>query len=277
MIPGVSYKKVDYADRAALTDALKGFDVCLSFLVVHLDTDCLVQKNLIHACIAAGVKRFAPSEWGIKNGSDVPPYENKDTIAKYLEELKHNGQLGGMQYCLFQPGIFMDYFAHPCPLSPGLITWPFFVDFERRRAMVLDAGDQPLVVTAVADISGMLDRALGDGRAWPAVGGMQGARTSINELLALGRRLRGGEWSVEHVRGEDVEKGVLTASWVPIMSHPVIPQDDREAFSREFVIMFFKAILRGAWDVSNEWNERFPDYKFTGLGVYLERAWEDKE
>jgi hypothetical protein len=255
---------------------LKGFDVCLSFLVVHLDTDCTVQKNLIHASIAAGVQRFAPSEWGIKNGSDVPPYANKDFIATYLAELERKGELRGMQYSLFQPSIFMDYFAHPSPLSPGLITWPFFIDYERRRAMVLDAGTQPLVVTAIADISAMLDLALSDERAWPRIGGMQGARTSINELLALGKRVRGGEWSVEYIKGEDIEKGVLTASWVPIMSHPVIPQDDREAFSKEFVIMFFKGMLRGAWDVSDEWNRRFPEYGFTGLEAYLGRAWEGK-
>ncbi|KAK7190888.1 hypothetical protein DPSP01_007850 [Paraphaeosphaeria sporulosa] len=275
--PGVSYKVVDYTDRAALTDALKGFDVCLSFLVVHLDVDCVVQKNLIHACISAGVKRFAPSEWGIKNGSGVPPYKNKDIIAKYLAELREKGELGGMQYCLFQPSIFMDYFAHPHPLSPNLITWPFFIDFEKRRAMVLDGGDQPLAVTAIADISGMLDLALSSSAPWPTIGGMQGARTSINELLALGKKLRGGDWSVEHVRGEDIENGILTTSWIPIMSHPVIPQDDREAFSKEFVIMFFKGILRGAWDVSKEWNEKFPEYKFTGLEEYLGRAWEGKD
>ncbi|KAF2441577.1 NmrA-like family protein-like protein [Karstenula rhodostoma CBS 690.94] len=274
--PGVTYKTVDYTDLAALTTALRGFDVCLSFLVVHLDTDCTAQKNLIHASIAAGVKRFAPSEWGIKNGSDVPPYANKDAIAGYLEELKAKGELGRMQYCLFQPSIFMDYFAHPRPLSPGLITWPFFVDFERRRAMVLDGGEQPIVLTAIADISAVLDLALSDTDVWPAVGGMRGARTSINELLSLGKKLRGGEWSVEHVRGEDIERGVLTASWVPIMSHPVIPQDDREAFSREFVIMFFKGIMRGAWDVSAEWNEKFPGYKFTGLEEYLSRAWDGR-
>ncbi|KAF9738522.1 hypothetical protein PMIN07_004272 [Paraphaeosphaeria minitans] len=277
--PGVSYKVVDYTDRAALTDALKGFDVCLSFLVVHLDVDCIVQKNLIHACIAAGVKRFAPSEWGIRNNSGVPPYENKDIIAKYLAELNEKGELGGMQYCLFQPSIFMDYFAHPNPLSPNLITWPFFLDFERRRAMVLDDGTQPLVLTAIADISSLLNRALCSplAEAWPTVGGMRGARTNINELLALGRKLRGGEWSVEYVRSEDVERGVLTASWVPTMSHPVIPQDDREAFSKEFVVMFFKGMLRGAWDVSEVWNGKFPEHKFTGLEEYLARAWEGKD
>jgi hypothetical protein len=79
----------------------------------------------MHACIEAGVKRFAPSEWGIKNYSECAPYANKDTIVEHLYELKEQGKLGGLEYSLFQPSIFMDSFAHPYPLSPNLLTWPF--------------------------------------------------------------------------------------------------------------------------------------------------------
>ena len=243
-------------------------------MVVHLDTDCVAQKNLIHACIDAGVKRFSPSEWGIKNNSGIDPYANKDTIAQYLREINAGGTK--LEYCLFQPSIFMDYFAHPSPLSPGLITWPFFVDFEKRRAMVLDDGDQPIVVTAISNISDVLALALEDEKTWPAVGGMRGATTSINELLALGKSIRGGEWSIEHVKWEDIENGILKTSWVPTMSHPVIPDEDREKFSKEFVIMFFQGILNGSWYVSDEWNQRFPEYNFTGLEEYLRKAWEGK-
>jgi hypothetical protein len=37
----------------------------LSFIVVHLDTNCASQKALIDAAIEAGVKRIAPSEWAL--------------------------------------------------------------------------------------------------------------------------------------------------------------------------------------------------------------------
>jgi hypothetical protein len=272
--PGVSYKKVDYHDRASLTDALRGFDVVLSFLVVHLDTDCTVQKNLIHACIDAGVRRFAPSEWGIKNNSGVPPYENKDKIARYLAEINTEKQV--LEYCLFQPSIFMDYFAHPYAPSADLITWPFFIDPQNRRAMVLDAGDQPIVLTAIADDSAILSLALDDPRPWPAVGGIRGASTCINEILELAQKIRGGEWSIEHISSEDIKRGELKSSWVPTISHPVIPVDSREQFSKDFVIMFFQGISNGSWNVSGEWNERFPEYKFQGLEEFLRKAWEGK-
>jgi nucleoside-diphosphate-sugar epimerase len=270
----VSYKTVDYHSLASLTTALRGFDVCLSFLVVHLDTDCTIQKNLIQACISAGVRRFGPSEWSIKNNSGCPPYANKDLIAEYLQEVNQGEKK--LEYCLFQPSIFMDYFAHPNPLSPGLITYPFFIDLEMRRAMVLDDGNQPIVVTAISDVSNMLALALDDDKEWPVVGGMRGARTTINELLALGREIRGGNWTVEYIKGEDIERNVLDTSWVPQMSHPVIPVHEREKFSKEFVIMFFQAIMNGSWDVSDYWNSRFPEYRFMGLEEYLRMAWVGK-
>lgn len=206
----------------------------------------------------------------------MPPYANKDAIATYLAELKDEGKLGNLQYCLFQPSIFMDYFAHPYPLAPELITWPFFVDFEHRRAILLDDGNQPLVLTAITDDSAILARALEDSCPWPTIGGIRGARTSINELIALGRKIRGGDWSIEKVSSEEIARGELNTSWVPVMSHPVIPTESREEFSKAFVIMFFQGISNQSWDVSAEWNERFPEYGFADLEAYLREAWEGK-
>ncbi|KAF2848049.1 NmrA-like family protein-like protein [Plenodomus tracheiphilus IPT5] len=275
-LPGVTYMQVDYLDRHSLATALRGFDVCLSFLVAHLDPDCIVQKNLIHACISAGVRRFAPSEWGIKNNSGVPPYENKDAIARYLGELKRAGRLGGLEYCLFQPSIFLDYFAHPHLLMPELLAWPFFVDLENRRAMVLDNGEQPLVITAISDDSEILALALEDSRPWPEVGGIRGCRTSINELVALGREIRGGEWKIEHVSSEDIARGELKTSWVPLVTHPTVAEETREIFSRKFLIWFFQGIVNESWNVSDEWNQRFPEYLFLSADQYLRKAWEGK-
>ncbi|KAG9190552.1 hypothetical protein G6011_08640 [Alternaria panax] len=274
--PKITYKQVDYTDLDGLTNALRGFHTVLCFFVVHLDVDNAAQKNLIHASIAAGVSRFAPSEWGIANSSGVPSYDNKDFIRTYLEDLGAKGELGSMQYCLFQPSIFMDYFAHPYPLESDLYTWPFFLDFENRRAMVLDDGNQPLVITAIQDDSQILTRALEDTRPWPKIGGIKGCRTSINELLALGKKIRGGDWKVEYVKSEDLAKGELKTSWLPLISHPTVTEDIKESFSKQFIFMFFEAIKRGAWDVSDEFNERYPDYKFMSAEEYLTKAWEGK-
>jgi hypothetical protein len=42
---------------------LHGVDTVLSFIVAFEDAEGTIQKNLIDASVAAGVKRFAPSEW----------------------------------------------------------------------------------------------------------------------------------------------------------------------------------------------------------------------
>lgn len=248
--------------------------MCLSFLIVHLDADNSVQKNLIHACIAAGVRRFAPAEWSLRSNSGVPAYANKDVIAAYLAQLNKEERV--LEYCLFQPSIFLDYFAHPHALSPGLITWPFFVDFAARRAIVLDDGEQPIVLTAVADDSEILARALEDERVWPVVGGVRGCCVTVNELVRLGREIRGGDWEVEYVKGEDIRRGELKTDWVPQVSHPSMQSEDGEQWSKDFLIMFLRGILDGAWYVSDEWNQRFPEYEFVGAEEYLRKAWEGK-
>ncbi|KAH6639807.1 hypothetical protein C7974DRAFT_331410 [Boeremia exigua] len=274
-VPGFHYKTVDYSDLPALTAALTGFDACLSFLVVHLDPSNAAQRALIAACRAARVRRFAPAEWGLRHGSGVAAYAGKDALAAHLADLNAREGGLGMQTCAFQPSIFLDYFAHP-HAPGGLFTWPFFVDFGARRAIVLDGGDQPLVLTASGDVSKILDLALRDERVWPAVGGVQGCRMTTNELLALGRRIRGGEWVVEHVKGEDIRRGVLDVEWVPQVQHPIVRDEEREEWSRMFVLQFFGAILEGAWEVGREWNERFPEVEFQGVEEYLTRAWAGK-
>lgn len=64
-LPRVGTIKVDYNDTASLINHLRGVDTVLSFIVSHLDPEGTAQKNLIDASIAAGVRRFAPSEWAM--------------------------------------------------------------------------------------------------------------------------------------------------------------------------------------------------------------------
>jgi hypothetical protein len=98
--------------------------------------------------------------------------------------------------------------------------------------MVLDDGDQPIVLTAVLDDSEVLKLAIEDERPWPRIGGIRGCRTSINELLAIGQKVRGGDWSIEHVKSEDLDKGELKTSWIPQISHPTISEEVAKTFSK---------------------------------------------
>jgi len=272
--PYVTYKQIDYTDLAALTNALQGFHTVLSFVIPMLDPDNIAQKNLLHASLAVGATRFAPSEWCIASNNGVPSYKNKDLFREYIEDVEKQGKLGKLEVCLFQPSVCTEYFAHPYPLETDYDTWPFFLDFENRRCIVLDDGNQPIALTAVQDCSQILSKALDDtARPWPRIGGIKGSCTTINELLELGKKIRGGDWLVESVKSEDLQKDVVKTSWIPQISHPIIPKSVEAAFSREFLTSFFEAIRRGSWNVSQEWNDRFPEYKFTSAEEYLTKAW----
>jgi len=61
---GVTSRVVNYDDKSELAKALQGIHTVLSFIQLLSDPGSKSQKNLIDAAIIAGVKRFAPSEWG---------------------------------------------------------------------------------------------------------------------------------------------------------------------------------------------------------------------
>lgn len=60
----IRWQKVDYEDKKSLVETLRGTHTLLSFVQILSDPDQMSQKNLIDAAITAGVKRFAPSEYG---------------------------------------------------------------------------------------------------------------------------------------------------------------------------------------------------------------------
>jgi hypothetical protein len=63
--PGVTWRVVNYNDKNELVEALCGIHTVLSFVNQPVaDHKNNSQKNLIDASITAGVKRFAPSEYG---------------------------------------------------------------------------------------------------------------------------------------------------------------------------------------------------------------------
>ena len=62
-VSGVTWTKTDYSDKKLLTSILGGVHTVLSFVGGPQDPSSAIQKNLIDAAVAAGVQRFAPSEW----------------------------------------------------------------------------------------------------------------------------------------------------------------------------------------------------------------------
>jgi hypothetical protein len=90
---------------------------------------------------------------------------------------------------------------------------------------------------------------------------------------------------VDRLEKADVEAGVMKSSWLPSFNHPGVEEDmksavgdesTREAVSTFVATQILLSIARGAWDVSDEWNQLLPGIKLTGIEGFLRNFWEGK-
>ncbi|KAK3317009.1 hypothetical protein B0H66DRAFT_520195 [Apodospora peruviana] len=275
--PGISFRAVDYTDKDSLISALKGIHTVLSFINQPMAADDKnnSQKNLIDASIAAGVKRFAPSEYGSHGKEDLPFWSGKNITQKYLEHVNENQKV--LEYTLFQPGLYLDYLASPHRTAKYVTPLETFIDFQHRRAIVVEGHeDAYMTLTAVSDIAGVVAQAvdLEDGK-WPAIGGIRGNRVTISQIIGIGEKTR-GPFTVDKVRLEDLRAGKLTASWTLGKKHPAFSDEEAAAMFKGVLVGMLLSSAKGAWDVSDAFNGLLPGYKFKEIESFLAGVWEGK-
>ncbi|KAK4442365.1 NAD(P)-binding protein [Podospora aff. communis PSN243] len=272
---GVNTVVVDYGNKDQLEDILQGAHTVLSF-VGGPNVD--VQKNIIDACIAAGVKRFAPSEWATSDITTVPWYAGKGVIREYLQEVNKDKKV--LEYTLFQPGGFLNYLASPQKTTKHLTPIGLHIDFQNARALVIDGHlDDPLTFTAVQDLGAAVARAVEFEGEWPVVGGISGNQISIREVLQLGEKILGNPFEVEHIPVAALEAGVPGTSWLPGLDHPSlrsVPEEQKAAVANQFWSAYLLSTTKGAWTVSDEWNRLLPDLQFIGAEEFLTQWWGGK-
>lgn len=78
---------MNYAVKEEVVKALQGIHTVLSFIQLLSDPGNKSQKSLIDASIVAGVKRFAPSEWGSAEVKDTPWWAGKGEVRDYLQKV----------------------------------------------------------------------------------------------------------------------------------------------------------------------------------------------
>ncbi|KAH8656570.1 nmrA-like family protein-like protein [Tricladium varicosporioides] len=289
---GLDVVQVDYTNKADLVQHLQGIDVVLSFIVVASDPGNIAQRTLIDACLAAGVKRFAPNEWSTRSNSGVSWYEQKDEVLAYLRGV--NKDFKKLEYTLFQPGLFLNYLSFPYSSGTHFHNTEIQYSFQQRRALIVAGGGENDVIswTTVQDLARIVRGAVEYEGVWPETGGLRGGRMSVGELVRLGEGLRGKPWTTTHIPLADLESGILKTDWIPTFTHPNVPladlassstipgeapPDPQDAFSRLVVIGSMLAIHRGVWDVSNEWNKLLPKVKMTSVEEFIRHVWEGKE
>ena len=102
---GLTYATINYDEPSTLVDAFREVEVVIS-TVAYRAVD--QQKDLARAAKEAGVKLFAPSEYGgeTHRATDHELFLTKKRIHQYLEEIK-------LPYTLFYSGPTPDFFLSP--------------------------------------------------------------------------------------------------------------------------------------------------------------------
>lgn len=65
------------------------------------------------------------------------------------------------------------------------------IDFQNRRAIVVDDYDAIMTYTTVQDLAAVIARAVDLDGEWPVIGGISGNRVSISQILRIGEKIRG--------------------------------------------------------------------------------------
>ena len=75
---------------------------------------------------------------------------------------------------------------------------------------------------------------------------------------------------------EDLEEGVLTASWTLETSHSSVLKDQVEQMLKMVLVGILLSSAKGAWDVSDDMNRLLPDFQFTKVEESLTAVWQGK-
>ncbi|KAF7185533.1 Oxidoreductase BOA1 [Pseudocercospora fuligena] len=271
--PATTWAKVDYCDIDSLANTLKGVHTLLSFITPQTDKDNVVQKNLINAAIKAGVKRFAPSEWVGSGLQHMEWYWGKQAIRDYLAEINRDRKV--LEYCLFQPGWFTDYFAYPTQSAKYFRSFPVCIDFEHCRAFYAEGSENSkITLTTVSDFAKVVAQAVGFEGTWPEEGGIKGTEMTVQELVEVGERVRGKPFTIETLKRSDLEQNKVLCSWIPKVDHPAV--GDYENLPEKLNASVLLSIADEDLNVGNEWNKLLPEYEFQGAEDFLQKIWNGK-
>ncbi|KUJ17666.1 isoflavone reductase family protein-like protein CipA [Mollisia scopiformis] len=133
---------VDYSDVASLTEAFRGNDAVISTVgLMGLQG----QTTAVEAAVAAGVKRFLPSEFGYDLEdpkieaitANLPIFGAKVNVKKLIEEKAASNP--DFTYTYVYNGTFLDW---------GL-EHSFLFDLQSGKPRIFDGGDRPFSTTTL--------------------------------------------------------------------------------------------------------------------------------
>ncbi|KAH7031910.1 isoflavone reductase family protein [Macrophomina phaseolina] len=191
---GVKVFKADYKDLDSVKAAMEGQDVVISIVGGHAVSD---QRVLIDAALAAGVKRFFPSEYGPYTRdpkmAEINPYTNpyKTAIVDYLRSKEH-----AMSWTALVTGGFFDW-----AMGNGFYGF----DFATKTVGLIDDGVSAVASTTLATIAkairASVEHADETKNQYVFVASFHHSQREIlNEI----EKLDDQKWTVNHLSSEDV-------------------------------------------------------------------------
>lgn len=187
---GAEIVAVDYTSHTSIVGALEGVQTVISTVTAYDPDDFVrIQVALIHASIAAGVKRFAPSEFSLRSLPNDPMrfYSYKPKVVDVLKETS-------LEWTVFQNGVFMNYFASGTDGVGYLKPLKFGVDVENAKASLVGDGNAPVMYTRGEDVGAFVAASL-DLQKWPELSSMAGDTKSYNQVIELAEKIRGEQAS----------------------------------------------------------------------------------
>lgn len=137
-------------------------------------------------------------------------YAYKGEIRKYLREVNSEKKVRSdkrsdtlenltrdfvpqvLEYTLFQPGLFANYFTYPYSSTNHIHQMELPFDFNNRRAIMMEGSDDDtLTLTTVQDVANVVVKSIDFQGEWSVIGGIRGTTISVKQLIALGEKLRG--------------------------------------------------------------------------------------
>ncbi|KAJ6783231.1 hypothetical protein PWT90_01149 [Aphanocladium album] len=251
---------VDFTSLAALTAALQGQDAVIVTLPAEV---AALQRTIVDAAIAAGVRRFVPTEFGSNSDNalarQIPVFGEKVKIQEYLKEKAGAGAgAGPLSYTFVYTGPFLDW---------G-IQHNFVLDVTDYKPRLINDGKTVFSTTNVGTIGRALVAILDhlDETENRSVF-LEDLKISQQRLLELAKQAAPEKpWEVNHVKlddlvqvaGEQLAKGVVNLDSVtPFLYKSFLSEGyggnfektDNELLgldksSEEFVLELYKKILQ---------------------------------
>jgi uncharacterized protein YbjT (DUF2867 family) len=195
--PSVKVIRTDLSSLSSLTSAFQGQD---AVIVTTATTEVSAQSVLVDAAVAAGVKRFIPSEFGHAfpklSGGLATIFSAKAKVGEYIAEKAR---------------------AHPEFTWTAIATSPFFdwgldhgfwgINLEEKTARVIDSGDEVVSTSTLGFVAKAIVAVLQhEEETRNKLVEVVEFNVSQNEVLRTVEEELGAKFTVQRVSGKDLGK-----------------------------------------------------------------------